>query len=321
MPLPSLRVIWGFVLLLIVATAQAQLTANFYKESCPNLENLVIDVVAQAVRKEARMAASLLRLHFHDCFVNGCDGSILLDDTSSFQSEKNAAPNFNSTRGFEVIDAIKSTVEKACPGVVSCADILTIVARDSVVLSAGPYWEVVLGRRDSTSASVDTANTDIPSPAFDVKRLVSTFQNQGLSPRDMVALSGAHTIGQARCVVFRNRIYNENTTINGRYASVVQRRCASSGGDNNLSPLDFGSATRFDNRYFTNVEAKRGLLHSDQQLFSGGDTSIASIVLSYAANPATFFNDFQRAMINMGNIKPLTGTNGQIRTNCRIVNS
>eukprot|EP00253_Pinus_taeda_P025742 PITA_25742 len=321
MPLPSLRVIWGFVLLLIVATAQAQLTANFYKESCPNLENLVIDVVAQAVRKEARMAASLLRLHFHDCFVNGCDGSILLDDTSSFQSEKNAAPNLNSTRGFEVIDAIKSTVEKACPGVVSCADILTIVARDSVVLSAGPYWEVVLGRRDSTSASVDTANTDIPSPAFDVKRLVSTFQNQGLSPRDMVALSGAHTIGQARCVVFRNRIYNENTTINGRYASVVQRRCASSGGDNNLSPLDFGSATRFDNRYFTNVEAKRGLLHSDQQLFSGGDTSIASIVLSYAANPATFFNDFQRAMINMGNIKPLTGTNGQIRTNCRIVNS
>lgn len=70
MALPSLRVIWGFVLLLIAATAHAQLTANFYKESCPNLENLVIDVVAQAVRNEARMAASLLRLHFHDCFVN-----------------------------------------------------------------------------------------------------------------------------------------------------------------------------------------------------------------------------------------------------------
>lgn len=217
---------------------------------------------------------------------------------------------------------------------------------------------MVLGRRDSTSASVDTANTDIPSPAFDVNRLVSTFQNQGLSPRDMVALSGtyythgpheyintrpigilscgtiiinnigmyiyctgAHTIGQARCVVFRNRIYNETTTIDGRYASVMHGRCPTFGGDNNLSPLDFGSATRFDNRYFTNVEAKRGLLHSDQQLVSGGDTSIASLVHSYAANPATFFNDFQRAMINMGNIKPLTGTNGQIRTNCRIVNS
>jgi peroxidase len=58
----------------------------------------------------------------------------LLDDTSSFKSEKNAAPNINSARGFEIIDAIKSTVEKACPGVVSCADILTIAARDSVTL-------------------------------------------------------------------------------------------------------------------------------------------------------------------------------------------
>ena len=101
----------------------------------------------------------------------------------------------------------------------------------------------------------------------------------------------------------------------------MQGRCPASGGDSNLSPLDFGSAMSFDNSYFRNVGAKRGLLHSDQVLFSGGDTSIASIVESYAANPATFFNDFKQAIINMANIKPLTGTNGQIRTNCRLVNS
>ena len=64
------RVICAFVVLLIMATAHAQLTPNFYKESCPNLQNLVIDVVAQAVRKEPRMVASLQCLHFHDCFVN-----------------------------------------------------------------------------------------------------------------------------------------------------------------------------------------------------------------------------------------------------------
>lgn len=64
----------------------------------------------------------------------GCDGSVLLDDTSSFTGEKNAAPNRNSARGFEVIDNIKSAVEKACPGVVSCADVLAIAARDSTVI-------------------------------------------------------------------------------------------------------------------------------------------------------------------------------------------
>lgn len=58
----------------------------------------------------------------------------MLDDSSSFKSEKSATPNKNSARGFEVIDQIKSAVEKVCPGVVSCADILAITARDSVVI-------------------------------------------------------------------------------------------------------------------------------------------------------------------------------------------
>lgn len=58
----------------------------------------------------------------------------MLDDTSSFTGEKTANPNNNSVRGFDVVDNIKTAVENACPGVVSCADILAIVARDSVVI-------------------------------------------------------------------------------------------------------------------------------------------------------------------------------------------
>lgn len=66
--------------------------------------------------------------------MQGCDGSILLDASSSFTSEKNAFPNRDSARGFEVIDDIKTSVEAACKGVVSCADILALATREGVNL-------------------------------------------------------------------------------------------------------------------------------------------------------------------------------------------
>lgn len=63
----------------------------------------------------------------------GCDASILLDGTDTIDSEKGGLGNNNSVRGFEVIDEMKAAVEMACPGIVSCADILAIAAEESVL--------------------------------------------------------------------------------------------------------------------------------------------------------------------------------------------
>lgn len=315
-----IRIIGLSFVVLFMGSCSAQLSPNFYSKSCPKLFGTVRSVVQSAVSKEPRMGASLLRLFFHDCFVNGCDGSILLDDTSSFKGEKSAAPNLNSARGFNVVDAIKSKVEQLCPGVVSCADILAIASRDSVALLGGPNWNVKLGRRDSKTASQAAANNGIPPPSSSLSSLISRFEAHGLSAKDMVALSGAHTIGQARCITFRTHIYNETSTLDASFAKTRQSNCPSTNGkgDNNLAPLDFQSPTTFDNKYYSDLITKRGLLHSDQQLFSGGSTDF--IVKSYSRNPGFFRSDFATAMIKMGDISPLTGSQGEIRKNCRKAN-
>ncbi|OEL35636.1 Peroxidase 2 [Dichanthelium oligosanthes] len=250
----------------------------------------------------------------------GCDASVLLADTGSFTGEQGAIPNKNSIRGFNVIDEIKTQVEAVCNQTVSCADILAVAARDSVVALGGPSWTVLLGRRDSTNASKDNAERDLPAPSFDLVNLTKSFSDKGLSVTDMVALSGGHTIGQAQCRFFRDHIYND-TNINSTFASSLQANCprASGSGDTTLAPLDTTSPTTFDNAYFSNLLSQKGLLHSDQQLFNGGSTD--STVRNFASSASAFSSAFTTAMVNMGNISPKTGTQGQIRVSCSKVNS
>jgi peroxidase len=69
-----------------------------------------------------------------DPSLQGCDASVLLNATGGNEAEKDAAPNL-TLRSFGFIDRIKAIVEKECPGVVSCADILALAARDSVVVT------------------------------------------------------------------------------------------------------------------------------------------------------------------------------------------
>nr|KYP57552.1 Peroxidase N [Cajanus cajan]KYP57567.1 Peroxidase N [Cajanus cajan] len=275
---------------------------------------------------EMRMGASLLRLHFHDCFVNGCDGSILLDGGDD--GEKSAIPNLNSARGYDVVDTIKSSVESECQGVVSCADILAIAARDSVFLSGGPSWKVLLGRRDGTVSNGTLAN-QLPSPLDSLDTIISKFSNLGLNLTDVVSLSGAHTFGRSRCTQFSNRLYNfsgtgaPDSTLDTDMLSDLQSLCPKSGDGNVTTVLDRNSSDLFDNHYFKNLLVSRGLLGSDQILFSSDEANSTTkpLVQSYSNDSGLFFVDFANSMIRMGNINPKTGSDGEIRKNCRVINS
>ncbi|KAF3449483.1 hypothetical protein FNV43_RR10211 [Rhamnella rubrinervis] len=307
------------------------LAFHYYKQTCPLAEEIVRRHVEIAVVRDPRMAASLLRLHFHDCFVMGCDASILLDSYGDIVSEKQAGPNLDSLRGFEVVDKIKHTLEDSCPLTVSCADILALAARDAVALRGGPRWNVLLGRKDSLEASFNGANQYLPAPNSSLETLIENFREQGLDLADLVTLSGSHTMGKARCFSFRERIYDarfkeQDYDKYKRYTTfrrILRSICPESAGKNSsLAPLDFTTPARFDNNYFLNILQGKGLLGSDTVLITQDHTGeIIKKVWAYASDENLFFASYASSMVKMGNINVLTGSQGDIRKNCRFINN
>ncbi|XP_006354189.1 lignin-forming anionic peroxidase-like [Solanum tuberosum] len=308
-----------------VSNAHYKLSPTFYDCTCPNVIDIVRDVMEQIQRRDVRAGAKIIRLHFHDCFVNGCDGSILLDNATGIVSEKGANPNVGAG-GFEIVDEIKTALENECPGVVSCADILALASEIGVVLAGGPSWQVPLGRRDSLTANRSGANSDIPSPTETLAVMIPQFTRKGLDLTDLVALSGAHTFGRARCRTFNQRLFNfsgsgrPDPTIDPNYLKTLQRLCPQGGNGGTFANLDKSTPDEFDNYYFTNLKNHQGLLQTDQELFSTSGSGTIAIVANYANNQHKFFDDFVCSMIKLGNISPLTGTNGEIRKDCKRIN-
>ncbi|KAG2395512.1 hypothetical protein LR48_Vigan09g183800 [Vigna angularis] len=304
----------------------ADLSSTYYDTTCPLLYSIVYGVINHTYITDPRIAANLIRLHFHDCFVQGCDGSVLLNNSDTIESEQDAAPNLNSLRGFDVVNKIKTAVEDSCPETVSCADILAIAAEVGSVLGGGPSWSVLLGRRDSLTANKTLAETNLPAPHFTLYQLQQSFAAQGLNTTDLVSLSGAHTFGQAHCKNFINRLYNFNytgsadPTLNSTYLEALSKICPVDATEDNLADLDLITPNQFDNKYYSNLQYQNGLLQSDQELFSSSDADTIDLVNSFSSDQSVFFENFVVSMIKMGSISVLTEDEGEIRLQCNLVN-
>ncbi|KAL3714767.1 hypothetical protein ACJRO7_006636 [Eucalyptus globulus] len=307
--------------ILDVANAQG-LKIGFYKNTCPQAEEIVKKAAASFISRAPSLAAPLLRMHFHDCFVRGCDGSVLLNSTSSNQTEKDAFPNL-SLRGYQVIDAAKDALEKKCPGVVSCADILALVARDAVSMMNGPYWQVPTGRRDGRVSQLQDALNNLPAPTFGISALKSSFAAKGLSVKDLAVLSGGHTLGMSHCSSFTNRLYNftgkndADPSMDPNYVAQLKTKCKPNDATT-IVEMDPGSAKTFDVDYYTLVSKRRGLFQSDAALLT--DSTTNAYVQLQRTSKSTFAKDFGVSMVNMGNIGVLTGNSGEIRKKCYLVN-
>ncbi|XP_065864186.1 peroxidase 71-like [Euphorbia lathyris] len=307
------------VLILICSPEEGQGTrVGFYATTCPRAEAIVRSAVQSQLSSNPEIAPGLLRMHFHDCFVQGCDASVLIDGPNT---EKSAVQN-SGLNGYDVIDNAKSQLEAACPGIVSCADILALAARDSVVLTSGRTWQVPTGRRDGRISLQSEANT-LPGFRTSVADQTKLFTDRGLNTQDLVALVGGHTIGTTSCALFSYRLYNTSTTvsdpsINSAVLPQLQTLCPQGGNGGTRVALDTGSQNRFDSSYFTNLINGRGILESDQVLWT--DASTRPFVQRFSGVAGNFNAEFARSMIKMSNIGVKTGAQGEIRRVCSAIN-
>ncbi|PNT39196.1 hypothetical protein POPTR_004G023100v4 [Populus trichocarpa] len=316
-----------FIQLVLLAfvfnSANAQLKVGFYKDTCPQAEAIVKGVMDQVLKVAPSLSGPLLRLHFHDCFVRGCDASILLNSCAG-QAEKDSPPNL-SLRGYQVIDRVKAALEKKCPGVVSCADILAIVARDVTAATLGPSWRVETGRRDGRVSNISEPITNLPPFFANISQLLTQFRSKNLSKKDLVVLSGAHTLGTSHCSSFDSRLYNftgkgdTDPTLDSEYIARLKKICKA-GDQITLVEMDPGGVRTFDNSYYKLVANRRALFHSDAALLDNNYTKAYVKLQSVESDGSTFFKDFGVSMRKMGRVEVLTGKAGEIRKVCSKVN-
>ncbi|CAI0435516.1 unnamed protein product [Linum tenue] len=278
----------------ILSSSVSSLSLNYYDKTCPNFESAVTNAVKKAMKNDRTVPAAILRMHFHDCFIRV------------------------SLHAFYVIDHAKEAVEKMCPGVVSCADILALAARDAVALSGGPNWAVPKGRKDGRISKASETR-QLPAPVFNISQLQQSFSQRGLSLEDLVALSGGHTLGFAHCSSFQNRIHNfsatvdVDSTLSPSFAANLRRICPLQNKAKNAGSTMDSTTFGFDNVYYKMLLGGKSIFSSDQALLT--NPKAKALVQKFAASEAEFGKAFAASMVKMSSL-----TGGQeVRLDCKVV--
>ncbi|CAD6263186.1 unnamed protein product [Miscanthus lutarioriparius] len=307
-----------------MSSTLGQLSPSFYAQSCPGVELAVRDVVRSASTLDPSIPGKLLRLVFHDCFVEGCDASVLIQGNGTERTD----PANLSLGGFNVIDAAKRLLEVVCPATVSCSDIVVLASRDAVVFTGGPAVPVALGRRDGLVSLASNVRRNIIDTGFSVDAMAASFTAKGLTLDDLVTLSGGHTIGSAHCNTFRERFQVANGSMtpidgsmNADYANELIQACSAANGTVSAGTAvdcDSGSASVFDNRYFANLLDGRGLLRTDAVLVQNATTRAK--VAEFAQSQDGFFASWASSYARLTSLGVKTGADGEIRRTCSSVN-
>ncbi|GAV74816.1 peroxidase domain-containing protein [Cephalotus follicularis] len=178
----------------------------------------------------------------------------------------------------------------------------------------GPFYNVPLGRGDGRISKSSYVEGNLPRPTMPMSKLIDLFASRGFTVQEMVALSGAHTIGFSHCKEFSFGIRND-TEYNPRFAQALQNACSGYPKDPTLSVFnDIMTPNKFDNLYYQNLPKGLGLLQTDHALYN--DVRTRPFVELYGKDQSKFFQDFARAMEKLSVYGIKTGRRGEIRHRC-----
>lgn len=313
-------------LISLLPLAESQLTVNYYNKSCPKFPQIIQQVINDKQLSAPSTAGATVRLFFHDCMVEGCDASLLISSNTFNKAERDADVNLSlAGDGFDLVTRVKTALELECPGIVSCSDILATATRDLIVMVGGPNYPVLLGRKDGFVSKAEHVEGNIAKPTMPLSQILSIFASKKFSVQEMVALSGAHTIGFSHCNQFSHRIFNFSKTseydpaYNPKFAEGLRSLCANYTIDPTMAAFnDVMTPNKFDNMYYVNLQRGLGLLDSDQTF--AVDKSTKPFVDLYAANQTKFFQDFAQAMGKLSFLDVKTGSLGEVRHRCDAFN-
>lgn len=118
---------------------------------------------------------------FHDCFIDGCDASVLVKSSASNTAEMDADINHSlAGDAFDIVSRIKIALELSCLCSVSCADMLTVVAQNLITMTDGPHYKARLGCKDGLFHRLPLSNENQARVSQTIDQMIAKFA----SPRN-----------------------------------------------------------------------------------------------------------------------------------------
>ncbi|MED6162721.1 Peroxidase 46 [Stylosanthes scabra] len=187
--------------------------------------------------------------------------------------------------------------------------------------------QIPTGRRDGMVSLASNVRPNIVDTSFTMDEMVKLFTSKGLSVLDLVILSGAHTMGVAHCNAFRDRFQVDaegrltliDKTLDSSYAAELMKQCSTSEMASTTVNNDPETPMVFDNQYYLNLLAHKGLFQSDSALLN--ENSTRTMVEDFANDQELFFENWGQAFLKLTSVGVKLENEGEIRRSCASTNN